>query len=323
MGQLLKIQDYVSRYEMDLIRYTNQFVRLKKQKWQKFRENWKIEQEFGPAALLPNEPDAGDEAPAPVLERVKHWFKKHNDEREEVPEIPAAQPHTIQFSPQLAYFPETEAQLKQLFLDQLFRFQLKWASSTLLEEADIPASYYFDANLKYFLQRFPDTFLLMYKPVFTLKKTVMEMETLFITPTAVWCLKFLEDRKDAVFLGSKAHFWSKRTEKGEKKILSPMIALDRTENIIRQILKKHGVAFPVEKGLICRNGYIDYPDAPVGLHVLDKRAYPEWFHSQRQLRSPVKYMQLKAAQLFMNECLSAGAIHKTGEHDEEPQRDGE
>lgn len=34
MAQLIKLQDYVSRYELDLTRYSNQFVRLKQQRWQ-------------------------------------------------------------------------------------------------------------------------------------------------------------------------------------------------------------------------------------------------------------------------------------------------
>lgn len=299
MGQLLKMQDFVSRYETDLIRYTNQFIRLKKQQWEKFRENWE------------NGPEEEEEAPAPeesrqVLSRMKQWLKRKDtaEIEEQAAPVSPAPPGELDFAPQLAFLPETEDQLKKLFLDQLFRFQLKWASSTLLQQSEIPAALYFDPDLKYFLQRFPDTFLLMYRPVLSFKKAVLEMEHLLISPMAVWCIAFVEKEKDAVFFGSNGRFWKKRTARNEEKILNPAIALARTEKIVRSILKRHDITFPVERALICRNGFIQWPDAPDGLHILDKRPHAEWFRHQRNLRSPFKYMQLKAAQVLLNECLA-------------------
>ena len=40
MAQLVKLQDYVSRYQSDLKRYPTQFVRLKKQQWDRTKEEW-------------------------------------------------------------------------------------------------------------------------------------------------------------------------------------------------------------------------------------------------------------------------------------------
>ena len=40
MAQLIKLQDYVSRYESDLSRYPSQFVRIKKQQWEKLKSAW-------------------------------------------------------------------------------------------------------------------------------------------------------------------------------------------------------------------------------------------------------------------------------------------
>ncbi|MFE4585135.1 hypothetical protein ACFRA1_07715, partial [Bacillus subtilis] len=33
MAQIIKIHDYISRYELDPYHYINQFVRLKKERW--------------------------------------------------------------------------------------------------------------------------------------------------------------------------------------------------------------------------------------------------------------------------------------------------
>ncbi len=49
MAQLIKLQDYVSRYEQDIYRYPSQFIKLKKQQWDKLKAAYlsgEIEQLF-------------------------------------------------------------------------------------------------------------------------------------------------------------------------------------------------------------------------------------------------------------------------------------
>lgn len=40
MAQLVKIQDYISRYEIDLARYPTQFIRLKQNQWERVKHQW-------------------------------------------------------------------------------------------------------------------------------------------------------------------------------------------------------------------------------------------------------------------------------------------
>ena len=40
MAQLVKLQDYTSRYQIDLARYPTQFVRLKKNQWDRVKHQW-------------------------------------------------------------------------------------------------------------------------------------------------------------------------------------------------------------------------------------------------------------------------------------------
>ena len=61
MAQLVKLQDYISRYEVDLTRYPTQFIRLKKGQWERVKDQWQ----------------RGDEIP-------KTW--EHFDEEEETTE---------------------------------------------------------------------------------------------------------------------------------------------------------------------------------------------------------------------------------------------
>ena len=53
LAQLIKLRDYISRYEMNPYHYPTQFIRLKRENWQKLidmweqenMEQWKAEQE--------------------------------------------------------------------------------------------------------------------------------------------------------------------------------------------------------------------------------------------------------------------------------------
>lgn len=40
MAQLIKLQDYISRYEIDLARYPTQFIRLKQNQWERIKYQW-------------------------------------------------------------------------------------------------------------------------------------------------------------------------------------------------------------------------------------------------------------------------------------------
>ncbi|WP_010678469.1 hypothetical protein [Bacillus timonensis] len=230
MGQLIKLQDYISRYEVDMFRYPGQFIRVKRQQWEKT-----------------------------VLE-------------------------------------------KQQFLDHIFEFQMKWASSTVRDKSYIDKEFYKDPNLKYFLQRFPDTYLVLYKPIFKLKKAPVEVEIILISPMITWIITILEDKENSVFLGSHERFWTERTGKHEKKVLSPMIELDRMDGIIRTIYSAYGIELPIRKVILNRTGYFDFPLVPYDVELVEKRNYEEWFTSLRNMRSPLKHMQLKAGNALLQHC---------------------
>ena len=103
---------------------------------------------------------------------------------------------------------------------------MKWASSTIVEKSFPDQRYYRNENLKYLLQRFPDTFLFLYEPIFLLKKAPIEMEVILISPTEVWCLSFLDQEQGrSVPLGQMKNFGLKRSIGGESKILKKTLSL--------------------------------------------------------------------------------------------------
>lgn len=300
MAQLIKLQDYVSRYETDLYRYPSQFVRLKKQQWEKMKQHWE-NGDLPPASPI-NKEEGQEEERNSMKEKLFSLFKKNEVEEEDLPNSIQPNDEEIAFEMDSHHDISTEEELKVSFLDLVFDFQLRWASSTIMEKSYVDNSYHYDERLRYLLQRFPDNILVMYNPVLKIKHAPVELETILITPTGIWCLTFLEFEEGTAYIGSGERFWLKKWGNVETKVLNPLIGLRRMEGILHQIIQYAGVDLPIHKGVISRNGYIDYPQAPVGIQFLDKRLHNQWFQQQRSSSSPIKSVQLKAAQTILEYC---------------------
>ncbi|MBT2638426.1 MULTISPECIES: NERD domain-containing protein [unclassified Bacillus (in: firmicutes)] len=295
MAQLIKLQDYVSRYAQDIYLYPSRYVRLKKKQWEGIREKW----ENSPEQTIGNHFDIHqEEEPNNFLHKLKSMVRQPEPMKEESFREDQDQLMDDGMLNSISNLQSIE-ELKQHFLDGLLPFQLKWASSTLTERSFIAKEFVSDPTLKFLLQRFPDTFLILYKPIFLLKKAPVEAELIIITPAAAMCIAFIEAEENAAYVGSKDRFWIKKTRNKEKKILNPLIALNRTEKIVKTLFDMYGVELPVQKLLISRNGFIDYPLPPYGVQFIEKRNFEDWFMALRGMKSPLKHMQLKAAQVLL------------------------
>ncbi|MGV2941788.1 NERD domain-containing protein [Mesobacillus sp. LC4] len=298
MAQLIKLQDYVSRYAQDIYLYPSRYVRLKKQQWEGIKAKWENGPEEPIGKLIDSQQE--EQSNTNILHKLKSMVRQQEPVREDAPQELEDQDDMMDDGSldSISNLKSIE-ELKQHFLDGLLPFQLKWASSTLTERSFIAKEFVNDPTLKFLLQRFPDTFLILYKPIFLLKKAPVEAELIIITPAAAMCISFIEAEEDAAFVGLKDRFWIKKTRNKEKKILNPLIALNRTEKIVKTLFDMYGVDLPVQKLLISRNGFIDYPLPPYGVQFIEKRNFEEWFMTLRGMKSPLKHMQLKAAQVLL------------------------
>lgn len=301
MAQLIKLQDYVSRYAQDIYLYPSRYVRLKKKQWEGIHEKWENgpEQPIGNLTYPQEEEQSNN-----ILHKLKSMVRQPESVKEDGSQERLEDQDHLMDPGTLGSISNirTIDELKQHFLDGLLPFQLKWASSTLTERSFIAKEFINDPTLKFLLQRFPDTFLILYQPIFLLKKAPVETELIIITPASAMCISFIEAEEDAAYVGSKDRFWIKKTRNKEKKILNPLIALNRTEKIIKTLFDMYGVDLPVQKLLISRNGFIDYPLPPYGVQFIEKRNFEEWFMTLRGMKSPLKHMQLKAAQVLLQYC---------------------
>ncbi|WP_226670198.1 NERD domain-containing protein [Metabacillus litoralis] len=305
MAQLIKLYDYISRYEIDAYRYPSQFIRLKRQQWDKVSKAWENNMFHTVMKVSEVPKEQEEEVKQTFVQKMKSKFSKDEIEKQEIKPLvndAAVNDEELQF--QFTTIPKTVDDLKHLFLDYIFRFQIRWASSTLREKSSVDKSIYRDQLLPYFMKRLPDQYLLLYRPIFKLKNAPVELEIILIGTTEIYCLSFVEQVDETIFTGSKEKFWVARHRENEKKFLNPLISLNRTGTVVEKLLASQQIDLPVKKLVISRNGYIDYPFAPYDITILDKRTYENWFQRIRQSSAPLKHVQLKSAQVLLSHCLT-------------------
>lgn len=311
MAQLIKLQDYISRYEIDLARYPTQFIRLKQNQWERIKYQWQtgetierwehIEEEVKEEKkkslfqkLFPFKKDVPEEEQEDI-EKVtisNEWATEGDSHQEE--------DTTLNFEPNLVYTPKTLEELKKMFIDQFFHFQMKWASSTLREKSYVDPKFMRDTLLRSMLQTLPDNYLVFYYPILRVKKAPIELDIIIMTPTECLCITVLEQESQAVYIANSERFWLKKDGKNEKKVLSPLIQLKRMEKVVEQIFHQNNIELPIRKVLLTRNGFIDYPGTMYGISFVDKRKFPDWMAQLKHSVSPMKHMQIRGAQAILN-----------------------
>ncbi len=303
MAQLIKLQDYISRYEQNIFVYSSRFVTLKKKNWKRFYFSRK-KAGFAQASGLDFDfSESREKSKVSLFRKMANFCRRKRGGTE--PASPAHFPPGHEETSRSVFNrnrPVQDDELKRRFLDEIFPLQLKWASATLTEMSFVDNRFYRDPLLKYFLQRFPDNFFVLYKPVFMVKTAPVETESILITPTDVWCLSFLEYEDNAVYFCTADRFWLKKVGRREENVLNPLPALNRTEKIVKNILEKHASDLSIHKVVLSRNGYFDILFAPPGTRFIDKKQYESWFQTMRAHSSPVKHAQLAAARALLEHC---------------------
>ncbi|MDY7223799.1 nuclease-related domain-containing protein [Halalkalibacterium halodurans] len=319
MAQLIKLDEYASRYEYDLKRYTSQFTRLKREKWYYLENEWRQRQ------LVESEPndELDDEdtdwfatEPNKFVQLFQKMKRKMYTKDAELLEEDLDEEEK-----QLPSFPATLEALKQKFLEETFHSQLRWASTSLLEESRMHPKYKWDEWLRTFVTQIPDNYLLMYKPVFFIKNAPIQLDIVLLSPTEVYCITLLEGTKNSVFSVSSERFWLEYIEKKQRKRLSPLITLNRTTSVVGPILKKAGSTLPVKKVVLATDGFFDLQAQGHSVEYIDKRRIASWMEKLKRHSSPLKKNQVMAAEALLAHCQTVAIPREPDEEiliDEEP-----
>lgn len=285
MAQLIKLLDYVSRYESNPFHYPGQFIRLKQENWLRLNKEWEKEQ------MILAEQAAEEAKKEQPRFRWNPFAWKKNNERSET--IRQGKSRTL---------PATETQLVQYFLNELYPFQLKWATTTLTETSYTDPKFNHDHQLKYFLQRFPDIYLLMYYPIFNVKNAPIDGEIILISPIGIDVIVLMEEHPTTEIIVSDDRMWSLQMGESTKSIVSPTISLRRTEQIIKGILNRYEINFPISKTVLSKTNHITYTSEPYQTSIVGKREYEAWFEQKRSLSSSLKNIQLRVIEALLIHC---------------------
>lgn len=290
MAQLIKLLDYISRYESNPFHYPGQYIRLKQENWIKINQLWENENEseLKNVKAFPKEITKGN---------TFKWnpFKKNEINETDLPFI-----RTL---------PKSKKQLTQHFLNQLYPLQLKWATSTITHESFTDKKFQYDDRLKYFLQRFPDIYLVMYYPIFNIKKAPIDGEIILISPVGIEIISLINKDLGASIIAVNDRTWTIEEGRAQNNIISPLISLKRTEQIVKSILKTHNIDFTVHKTVLSQNNHIMYSTAPYQTNIIGKRDYDKWFEAKRNLNSSLKSVQLRAIEALLHHCQTT-AVHR-------------
>jgi len=286
MAQLIKLKDYISRYELDIYRYPSQYIRLKSEKWNKLYQSW--------TNGLNGNNDENDNQEQSQKESLLSKWNLFRKKKMQEPEIDPVEE-----------LPVNEKDLRVHFLNQLYPFQLKWATSSLSYVSFMDQQFNYDKNLKYFLQRFPDNYLLMYYPIFNIKKAPIDGEIILISPLQINIIHLLDDYADANIIVSDERTWIAEKDSQQSRFLSPIHALKRTEQLINSILKQKDISYSVKKTVIAKNNNLILQQVPYNIEMVGNYEYDKWFKNMRELDTPLKSQQLKVAGQLLDFCMTS------------------
>lgn len=291
MAQLVKLIDYVTRYELQPFHYPAQYIRLKQDKWHQLLESWEYENEG-----MPTIEGTDDVSVKAMKKSMFKWpfFQRKVEVEEETP-----------FERTLPYGKE---QLIQHFLNDLFPFQLKWATSTISHVSFTERAHQYDRVLKGLLQRLPDIYLLMYYPIFNIQQAPVEGEIILISPIGVEVVTLVEESYDATVYVSNERSWQVAGGGIEKKMISPLIALKRTEQIVRSVLNHYDIDIQVTKTILSEQNHFMYDTAPYQTKVIGRDRFTSWLEEKKALHSPLKNIQLKAMEALLKKCQTTSML---------------
>lgn len=303
MAQLIKLRDYISRYETNPFHYPTQFIRLKQENWRKLMNVWEEENE----EQLKAEQEIANMPMEESTSRFR-WnpFKQTRTRAEDA----------VFFKRNL---PESKDKLRKYFLNQLYPFQLKWATSTLTQVSYTERDHFFDQDLKFFLQHFPDIYFVMYYPIFNIKNAPVDVEIILISPVEIEIITIVNRSNREAIVVSDDRTWTIEGEDAEERIISPTIGLKRTERIVEGILQAYDLSYTIRKTVLSRDTHFLYLTEPYKVSLVGPNEYKAWYDQKRDLSGSLKGAQLKVMEALLEHSLSNSVRRPEWERDKEEE----
>ncbi|SDI79261.1 nuclease-related domain-containing protein [Natribacillus halophilus] len=309
MAHLVKLEDYVSRYEVDIQQYPSQYTRLKRERWQQLQRAW-AEANQGVGAEYPDDEDWFADVQQSfwqyALQKVSGIYKRQpNDEKSDHDD---KNHHLVG---------KSRESLLAFFYYEWMQSQLKWASSSSSEESVLDSKYRYDSRLREFLRLLPDNYMVFYYPVFRIQQADVQLDVLLLSPSEIYCVTYVETPPHTLFEGGSNRFWREFRSKKEYKRLNPLLAVKRMEDVVQSIFQANGIYFPVQKVVLLPAAIVDDTELAHNVTIVDHRGYDQWMNNIGRHASPMKKIQFQAAECLLGQgktrAYSKGHMVETSE----------
>lgn len=307
MAHLVKLEDYISRYENDIHEYPSQFIRLKRERWKRLHRLWaKANQRVGNGLNMEEDWFAVENKDA-IQQALQKLSRNHKKEQREPVKtnsgLDAEYEHLIG---------KSRASLHAFFYYKLLQSQLRWASSSSSEVSVVDSNYRYDSRLREILRMLPDNYMVFYYPVFKIQQADIQMDVLLLSPSELYCVTYVEAPVNTLFEVSSHRFWREFRSQNEHKRLNPLLAVKRMEDVARSIFQHNNVDLTVKKAVLFPDAFIDDSGYAGNAELLDHRAYEQWLGRISKPISPMKKEQFHAAKALLSKCKTKSISRSTG-----------
>ena len=255
----VKIFDVISKYERDVLDQYNrylEYVESDTARLQRLHENNRLN-------------------PVEVLEIERPWWKFW------------AKTERIELEPK----PLSESQYQKLLRERRHIQKLQFACEGVLE-ADLPhLAFIRDFAYRVMRTDWNERHFFLYRPVIEWNGAMVELSHVIVGPTHLYIVEWLEGDR-SIYHISKEKTWVHQPLKGENtRVVNPLIALTRTEELIRQILPDY--AGVLQKVVIATNGYFDNVPTVRSTQYIGRNEYTEWMKQVNGRAPIVKAQQIR------------------------------
>ncbi|QQK77370.1 NERD domain-containing protein [Salicibibacter cibarius] len=292
MAHLVKLEDYISRYEGDIHQYPSQFIRLKRERWKRLHRLWaKANQRLGPIGEEDWFAEENNTVLQQAMRKLGGIHKKQSKEPVKTNTgLDAEYEHLIG---------KSRASLHDFFYYELLQSQLRWASTSSSEVSVVDSKYRYDSRLREILRLLPDNYMIFYYPIFKIQQADIQLDVLLLSPSELYCVTYVEAPANTLFEMSSRRFWREFRLKAEYKRLNPLLSVKRMEDVVRSIFQHNTVDFAVKKAVLLPDALVDDIEFAGNVDMVDHRHYKQWMDKISKHVSPMKKEQFHAAEALL------------------------
>ncbi len=126
-----------------------------------------------------------------------------------------------------------------------------------------------------------------------------------IGPDSIKAIVLLETSKGEIVHASQNRFWECERHEEKRKIINPISAVQRVNYFIESVIDTKTTELKTSYIILGQNAYVNRDNIPSYIQIVDQTNYSEWKKILKRQPSPIKFKQLKAAEIVLTHCATS------------------